>query len=127
MKQEARINLKLPSLNDYIRACRSNKYLGASLKKGIEAQIMPYIIHLKRAEGPVEIEFHWVEATRRRDLDNVAFAKKFILDALVKYGKLADDNRKCVTAFRDYFDIGKETYVEIKMEEIDGGTKNDDT
>lgn len=119
MIQTARIDLKLPSLNDYVRTCRANKYMAASMKRDIEEMILPFIIDLKRAEGPVEIEFHWVEATRRRDLDNIAFAKKFILDALVKFGKLKDDNRKCVTAFRDYFDIGKDTYVEIKMEEID--------
>lgn len=116
--QTARIELKLPSLNEYVRACRANKYMAAQMKRDVESQIFPYIAHLKRAEKPVVIEFRWVEKNRRRDLDNVAFAKKFILDALVKFGKLQNDNRKCVMAFRDTFDLGDSTYVEIRIEEI---------
>ena len=33
------IDMKLPSLNDYIRACRSNKYLAAKYKRDVEADI----------------------------------------------------------------------------------------
>ena len=47
-----------------------------------------------------------------------AMQKKHILDALVKFGKLKDDNRKCVTAFTDTFDYGKETKVVLDIEEV---------
>lgn len=66
---------------------------------------------------PVQIHFHWVESNKRRDLDNICFAKKFILDALVKSGKLKDDNRKFVTAFRDTFEYGKESKVVLYISE----------
>ncbi len=113
------IGAKLPSLNEYIRICRGNKYEAARYKRDIESVIGIFIRDLPRFEAPVKIHFHWVENTRRRDLDNVAFAKKFILDALVKSGKLKDDNRKCVTAFTDTFEYGKEAKVILAVEEAE--------
>lgn len=97
------IPFKLPSLNEYIDVCRRNRYEAANFKAGIEADIAVYLKDLPEFTKPVKIRFHWIEGNRKRDLDNVAFAKKFILDALVKLGKLPDDNRKCVTGFTDSF------------------------
>ena len=70
----------------------------------------------------VTIHFHWIEENKRRDYDNIAFAKKFILDALVKSGKLEDDNRKCVTGFTDTFAYGKKTACQITITEVRNGT-----
>jgi len=111
------INMKLPSLNEYINACRSNRFQGGKMKKDLENDISVFIAKLPRFEKPVRIHFHWVEGNKRRDLDNVAFAKKFILDALVKNGKLKDDNRKCVTAFTDTFEYSNETKVILEITE----------
>lgn len=110
------IDMKLPSLNDYVRACRANRFQGSKMKKDLESQIGYYIATLPRFDTPVKIHFHWIEGTRRRDYDNVAFAKKFILDSMVKAGKLADDNRKCVTGFTDSFSYGPETKVILEIE-----------
>jgi Holliday junction resolvase RusA-like endonuclease len=119
------IPLKLPSLNEYIRACRSNKFQGSKMKRETEDLIGAYIKDLPQFLSPVEIEFHWVESSKRRDLDNVAFSKKFILDALVKFGKLKDDNRKCVTAFRDVFSYSTESHVILTIKEV--GNDRDET
>lgn len=112
------IPLKLPSLNEYIQACRNNKYAGAKFKANIEDDIMWYINSLPKFERPVKINFTWIEANKRRDLDNICFAKKFILDALQKYGKLENDNRNWVTGFTDKFEYGKEFKVILEIEEI---------
>lgn len=112
------IPFKLPSLNDYINVCRQNKYQAADYKKRIENQISLFLGRVPKYENPVAIHFHWVEGNKRRDLDNVAFAKKFILDALVKSGKLKDDNRKCVTAFSDTFSYGKGSKVILDIQEL---------
>ena len=113
------IPMKLPSLNDYIRECRGNKYIASSHKRQLEDEIGIYLRRLPVFQNPVRIHFLWVEDNKKRDLDNVAFSKKFILDALVKAGKLKDDNRKCVTAFTDSFSYGKEAKVIIDIEEVD--------
>lgn len=112
------IPLKMPSCNEYINACRKNKYAGAKMKKEIEEMIGIYLISVPKFEKPVKIRFIWIESSKRRDLDGVCFAKKFILDAMVKYGKLKDDNRKCVTGFTDDFDYGDKNKVILEIEEL---------
>lgn len=116
MKYE--IVMKLPSLNDYTKWCRSNKFLAAKQKARIEEEIGVFLTNMKTWTKPIKIHFHWVEGTKRRDLDNICFAKKFILDSMVKHGKLQDDNRKCVMAFTDTFEYGKETKVILEIEEV---------
>ena len=101
--QKLKIPYKFPSFNDYVNACRKNKYSGATMKKNIEKDISYFINQLPKFDNPVKIHFHWIEGNKRRDYDNICFAKKFILDGLVRCGKLKDDNRKCVTAFTDSF------------------------
>ncbi len=117
-KIRVEIPLKLPSLNDYTRACRANSRYANKMKQDLEQQIGIYLIGLPRFEKPVKINFTWVEGNKRRDLDNVCFAKKFILDAMVKYKKLKDDNRKCVTGFTDIFVYGDKTKVILEIEEV---------
>lgn len=117
MKQAFTINMKLPSLNEYINLCRTNKYKAAKYKADIEADIALFLCKMPKYTKPIKIHFYWIEGNKRRDLDNICFAKKFILDAMVKAGKLKDDNRKCVTAFTDNFYYGKETKVILEIEE----------
>lgn len=51
------------------------------------------------------VRYHvlWVEQNRKRDLDNVAFAKKFIQDGLVKAGVLHNDTHHEIAGFSDGF------------------------
>lgn len=111
------IDMKLPSLNDYIKVCRTNKYMAGKYKKDLEDKIALFLLKMPKYEKPIKIHFTWVEGNKRRDIDNVAFAKKFILDAMVKYGKLENDNRNYVYAFTDSFEYGKETKVILEIEE----------
>lgn len=120
MTHKVEIKLKLPSCNDYILACRSNKFVGAKMKQNVEKQISYYIKDLPVFSNPIKINFLWIEETKRRDYDNICFAKKFILDALVKAGKLKDDNRKNVYAFTDSFEYGEETKVVLEIIEQGG-------
>lgn len=115
------INMKLPSLNEYVNVCRTNKFEASSYKQRLETAIGLFIWDLPKFEKPVTIRFRWIEGNKRRDYDNVAFAKKFILDALVKAGKLKDDNRKCVRGFADTFEYGPETKVIIYITEVVDG------
>jgi len=116
------INMKLPSLNEYINLCRTNKYKAAKFKADIEADIAIFLCQMPKYSNPIKIHFNWIEGNKRRDLDNICFTKKFILDAMVKAGKLKDDNRKCVTAFTDNFYYGKETKVILEIEEVTNDT-----
>jgi Holliday junction resolvase RusA-like endonuclease len=64
------------------------------------------------------VRFEWHEKTKRRDADNIAFAKKFILDALVKMGVLPNDSRKYVKGFYDVIIDDKSDFVKVEIVEI---------
>ena len=115
---KAVIDMKLPSLNEYINICRENRFKANKFKQNLEEDIALFLRSLPKFSKPIRIHFKWVEADKRRDYDNVAFAKKFILDALVKLGKLKDDNRNCVTGFTDSFAKGDTTKVILFIEEV---------
>ena len=117
------IPLKLPSLNEYICACRYNRYAGAKMKKDVQNAISIYVNQLPRLNH-VKIDFEWYEGNKRRDLDNVCFAKKFILDTLVELGKLKDDNRKNVCGFTDSFYYGNDWKVILKIQEVENDSNN---
>lgn len=115
------IPMRLPSLNEYIKASKvikGNWNKGNQMKQDVQDDIMIYLNKMPKYDKPIKIHFHWVEENKKRDLDNVCFAKKFVLDAMVKAGKLKDDNRKCVTGFTDTFEYAKESKVILEIEEI---------
>ena len=111
------IDEKLPSLNDYIFVCRANRFGANQMKRNIENAINKYTDHIPFINNPVYISFLWIDANRRRDLDNIAFAKKFILDALQKKGILKNDNRECVIGFSDNFALGKDYKIIVELRE----------
>lgn len=113
------IPMRLPSCNEYINACRCNRYMAANLKRKTQADICWYLKKLPTFEKPVRINFVWIsEPKDRRDLDGICFAKKFILDALQECGKLKNDNRKYVVGFTDEFLYGKSYEVRLEIEEL---------
>ena len=112
------IPLKLPSLNEYINACRNNRYTGARMKLNTEQGIGWYLSKMPKYEKPIKIHFTWIEQNKKRDLDNICFAKKFILDAMQAYGKIKNDNLNYVTGFTDSFEIGDSYKVIMDIEEL---------
>lgn len=121
MKYSFIIHKRLMGLNEYTRENRTNKYIGNRVKQYEQDYILWEIksqLGNLKIEKPVIGHFTWIEENKRRDLDNISFAKKFILDALVTAGVLKDDNRKIVTNFTDNFKYEKESKVIVELEEI---------
>lgn len=116
--QKISIEGKLPSLNDYIRAERANRQAGAKLKRDTETMLMWQMGRLFKIKTPCFICFEWHEKTTRRDKDNVAFAKKFILDAMQKAEKLENDNNRCIQGFSDRFVYGNWQGVILRIWEV---------
>ena len=121
MTNEFTIKHKLPSLNDVIEANRTNRFQGAKFKREIE-ELIGWSIRsaltrktLHKPSGAVIVRFTWTEPNRRRDCDNIASAKKFILDALVKMRVLENDTQRYVVGFYDIFEIGKEHSVRVEL------------
>ena len=109
----------LPGLNEYISAERTNKHKAAALKRQTERLIsLMAATQLKglRLSRPVIMRYLWVEPNRRRDKDNIAFAKKFVQDALVSCGYLPDDGWRQIEHFTDDFAVdAKNPRVEVTI------------
>lgn len=112
---------ELPGLNEYIHAINRNRHIGNRMKQDTQEAIQWAVrAQIKRGYEitcPVTIRFLWASRTAKKDIDNVAFAKKFILDALVGMGILPNDTRKWVRGFTDEFIIDRQnprTEVEIR-------------
>lgn len=70
-------------------------------------------------QNPVSLKFSWFEPNKKRDKDNIASAKKFILDALVKCNILKNDGWKEIESFEDVFFIDKDNpRVEVDILEM---------
>lgn len=122
MKYKFEINKRLIGLNEYTNTNRYNKYAGAKQKKEEQEYIKMCIrqqLGNIKIEKPVKGIFTWIEGNKRRDLDNICFAKKFILDSLVELGILKDDNRKMVCGFEDRFEYAKESKVIVELAEVE--------
>lgn len=114
---------RLPGLNEYIEACRRNKYKANKMKKDAEDLVMLCARQQLRgwkARGPVMMFYLWVEKDRRRDKDNVSgYGRKIIQDALVKGKFLKNDGWNDIEGFADDFAVDKgNPRIEIVIEEI---------
>lgn len=118
----AKIPMRLPSLNEFIAKTKIHKgdwNAGNELKRMTQANIHYFIKHLPKIEKPVKIDFVWHEQDKKRDPDNIAFAKKFILDALQEILVLPNDNWRYIQGFTDSFVYGDGNYeVEIILKEV---------
>ena len=115
------IDKRLIGLNEYINLNRKNKYLGNQAKQKEQEYIGACVLEQLgrvKIDKPVKGYFTWIEENKRRDLDNICFAKKFILDSLVEFGILKDDNRKIVTGFEDRFEYADKSKVIVELEEL---------
>ena len=119
------IEQKLPSMNEYIRSCRANKYAGAEFKSSVESLIGWSIKSamskgtLKPIDKPCEVYIYWHEATRRRDVDNIQSAQKFILDALQHYGIIKNDSRKYVKQIHHTICDNTKDFVIVNLCEVE--------
>lgn len=103
---------RLPGLNEYTTACRTNAHKGAEMKRTAQETVMWHILSTMRGvrfTRPVFLLFTFYEQDRRRDQDNVSsFARKVIQDALVKCGTIKDDGWDYVCGHMDLFEVDKE-------------------
>lgn len=117
--QKFTIPFRLPSLNEYIEACRRNPHAGAKLKRDTDDAIKLCIMEakLKTVELPCIVHMVFTEPNRRRDVDNVESAKKYILDALTGYGVLRGDGPRWVVGVPSFTEYGSPGKVDVTIQE----------
>ena len=116
---------RLPGLNEYTQANRTNPHKGGKMKMDAEETIMWQIrrqlanLHISK---PVILKYDFFEPNRKRDLDNIsAFAHKVIQDSLVKTSVLVNDGWNEITGYIDQFYLDKENpRIEVTIVEVGG-------
>lgn len=114
----------LPGLNEYVKANRTHVRAGSQMSKAAHYLCKVGILHLsgrKIDEG--FFLFIWYEQNKRRDKDNISFAKKFILDSLQEMDILTNDGWQQILGFKDLFVVDKsnprvEVYI-LSAEELE--------
>ena len=115
-----KIPLKLPDLNEFIAKCKIQRgtwNAGNSLKRKTQDDLFVFLLKLPQIKRPARIHFIWHEQNKRRDPDNIAFAKKFILDAMQECGRIANDGQKNILGFIDDVICDGSYAVEMIIEE----------
>lgn len=109
---------RFPTLNEYIDCERGSTIAAAAMKKKCTEQVKEQCLlqQIQPVNGKVDLLFEWHSSTRH-DPDNVAFAKKFILDGLQLAGVLENDNRKFIGTMADEIIQDDEDYVILHITE----------
>ena len=117
MRQTFTIEGRFCSLNEFYRM---NAWDQNRVKAQSDARVAAAAKAARIRPAKKRIRYHvtWVEENRRRDLDNVAFAKKFIQDGLVKAGIIKNDTHHEIAGFSDGFDYdSRHPHVIVTIEE----------
>jgi len=119
MTKNLLIEGEMMDFNTFQNKTRSNKFVGSKIKKE-QTELVYWECKKQKVspvtEYPIEITFKWYSKDNRKDIDNVAFAKKFILDGLVQAKVLENDSRKFIYGFIDEFYIdSKWPRVEVEL------------
>lgn len=107
------LNTSFITLNEYINLERSNRQLAAKSKKThtLKVSYLAMSFNFKLDHSKIyDVHFEWFKPSNRQDHDNIAFAKKFILDGLVVSKSIKTDSPKQIRNFIDTFTLDKTRY-----------------
>ena len=110
--QTFRITGTLPGLNEIIAAAKVrrgawSKYLEMKAVWGAICRDEIRQAKLTKMTSPVRITCVWHEKNKRRDPDNIRTGFKFVGDALVQMGILANDGWAQILSIEDRFVVDK--------------------
>mgnify|MGYP000875768400 FL=1 len=113
------IDEKLPSLNDYIAKINRNKHIGNKFKHDVQERINWYIraSKIKPIKCRVDLDIYWHEKTKRRDVDNIYSAIKYLGDSLQIMGIIENDSQRFIRNIHNYLVEDKKDYVIVIFKE----------
>lgn len=98
---------ELQDLNTYVNENRKHWSKG-SKSKSTETEVVEWLARtqkLKPMGSTPFITYRWMCKNKKKDKDNISFAKKFINDGLKNAGILDGDGWKHIGGFKDEFEI----------------------
>lgn len=120
IKQVLEIDCILSSMNKVIQANRSNRYVGAKIKKK-NTELVAWSCKaqkIKSFKKKINLNITFYCKDRRTDKDNIISTTKFILDGLVEAGVIPNDGWNEIGNLNYNFKIDKKKpRTIIEMEE----------
>lgn len=104
-----------PTLNEHIAGMNANRYGGNDMKQVETERVRLQCLRSEKFDIPVKIKFSWYIKDRRKDPDNIVYAKKFILDGLVKAGIIPNDTQRYIKGFADEWFVDSHERVEVEI------------
>ena len=100
---------RFPSLNEYTSANRNGYHTGDRMKHVNTQRVKACCMGLPPvAKGfPRTVRITWYEFNRRRDIDNITYAAKFILDGMKEAGIIPDDSQRYIDAIENRVKVDK--------------------
>lgn len=111
---------ELTDLNTFNRASYQSRWNANSIKKTETEKVARLAkSQLKPLNPPIYIEYRFYVKDRRKDPDNIVFARKFINDGLVDAGIIPNDGWKEIDGWNDVWLVDKENpRVEVIIKEV---------
>jgi Holliday junction resolvase RusA-like endonuclease len=99
---------KVPSFNQLIYFTKRSWAQYSNLKRTWTEKVSLSCIQQEIPSfNTVHLDITWIEKTKRRDPDNIAYAVKFILDGMTKAKVIPSDKWDIVRGISHSFTIGK--------------------
>lgn len=95
---------RMTGLNEYSDAERKHRQIAAKIKETETARVAwAAKTQLPVFTRPIHLTIVYREPNRKRDKDNIAFAKKFILDGLKDAGRIPNDGWAWIDGWSEAF------------------------
>ena len=110
---------ELPALNEIIDKSKAHHMAYASLKKEA-TNLVQWSANGLPKMNRIKLNITYYCKNRRKDPDNIAAAKKFILDGLVKAGIIKNDGWKEVKGWSEKWERDKDNpRIEVEIKEVE--------
>lgn len=113
---------RLAGANEAINRAKGGIYLSNRLKRAETKRcaLAAIVGQVPKLKKPIRLHFHWVEPNRRRDLDNIRYAAKFVIDGLRECRKLENDGWRWIVGMSDTWQVDpKNPHIEVKITELE--------
>jgi hypothetical protein len=112
---------RLPGLNEIIDAAKlkGRHYKEYAVMKDTYTNLVAWSAKDLPQFERISLAITWYEPNEKRDPDNVAGGKKFIMDWLVRAGKIPNDTRRYIKSIRHEFETDRRNpRVEVDIEAV---------
>lgn len=97
----------LPSANEVIKIAKQHYHAYSAMKKNATNLVKMSCLTIPKVHNQAHFHIVYFCPNKRKDPDNIAFAKKFIFDGLMAANKIDNDGWDNITSWEESFAVDK--------------------